>query len=1371
MKTGRRRLLRRILAALGLGAAGGAAALAFAPLPVGWLVNRLSPDSRELRVRVETATLRLRPFGEGPTLEARGLAIDRDGRPFVRLARLDLLAAKSALAGGRIAATAHASLLELTLPAPDADPGKSAAGASLPDLPGLLADIHARLAADPRAVTIAVRDIRIVVPAGALPEGVAAPSLAGVELVAGPRVGGGLAARVEIRFPDPRAPAPVLGLDVAADHRSAEARAEVPAGDISSLSSLFASGLPTIVRGRLAVRARSELDLVSLKPRAMDVEIEGDELRFAESAPIAPPPAALRLHLRSNETFEKISAQRFELNAPGLEFSLPRLEIDLPAAGGEARLAWELRFSAEPARIWPGGWKQGLPDLSPGLAAIAGELTGARAVGAGTATLRRGPSGWHIGQAAADQTLTAELGPTSVNVAFDAHQRAPAAPIELSLRVPELNPAAGRAEDDVSPLAALNSIFGLEASARVTPDLRLEEARLRCTAGPGKLRPRSVFSVLGRELAFSRAELDVSSRGGRDLRLEKAGFSAGDTRVSLDGSSAELRDDGRVSVELRLSAAAPRLEAWSAWLPAAAGEALAATRWKPAELGIDDLNVKASATLDPADLEKGLFSLEGEAAFRVGEQPVPLRWTAAREQTAAPVAFSLRLPRLAPGAWPGGPGPDLAWSDFRLPLSLEAEGRLEPPVFSPHARVKVRGGPGAVVLPASRAPGREVVAVREIAVDAVVAGDPWKIEVPEARLRLGEDLDLQATRLDVDLHGSPKLRGGLALAPLDLAAVLAAWPAKIEPELRARVAEHLRGGRLAGLAAAFDVEFPAGAAPLVQKAEVDLALRDLSAAAPFLAAPVTVRRADMLLRWPRATARVEGLDLPGVAISGFGVELADLTASTWAVSARAGYTSELAALPAELGLPRGLAGRVTGDIAAEAKLRPETGLVDEITFSVRAAATALDVPGLVAGEAKGAFGGGISEGRHVKLEGLADGSRLAWRLPELAGLAMPAELRVKVAAELDRARQGPMRADLALSAPDLLGRSFALSAAAEWADGRPALPAKVELTELAWGRSRVSGELVETAEGPRATLRSPLIVVPEIVAVARPRLGAMPPSAAPAAAGGAPTADVAPWPLASLAAEVKVERVELGENRSLQGVALAFACDGEGVPRRGSLSAVEGERNRLLATLETKPESRDRLLELMVDDVPRWAAAAAAPLRAPQPPPKPGLGEFEAVLGVALGNLDTITGLLAGGSLEASAVLPENQKPPRLQAVVAVRNATVLRAPRIVQMLALKSGRQLERRPLLREFSVQSLALRDGLVEVAGVKLDGTGLIDRLKIGKGSYALDGGAIVVDGTYFGIGFEVDGTRAKPDVWLKDNLLIRAIGQSSELDFGE
>ena len=1374
MKPGRRRLWFRLLAALGLCAAGGVLLLAFAPLPVGWLVNRYGRDLPGARVRVESATLRLRPFGAGPTLDVRGLAADKDDRPLVRLARLDLFARKAELLDGRVFATVEATSLELTLPAADPAAKTPDAGATPPDLPALLTDARSWLAADPRAVSVTIRDARVSAPTGLLPPGVVAPVLARVDLVLGPRPEGELAARVEIRCADARGPAPVIDFVVAPDNRSAVASLDLPAVELADAAALFTPGRAPETLGRLAARARADLDLVALKPGAAGLEIDGEELRLAEPLPLAAPPAALRLRLRANAAFDQIVAERFELTAPGLEIALPGLEVGVSPAVDELRLRWGLRIAADPARAWPLEWKNRVSSLPPAAAALAAELTELQAEGRGATVLRRDASGagvWRVERAEFSQTLLAKLGPTPLRLALEARQPDAAAPVEAVLRVQEFNPAAGRAEGDASPLAALDAMVSAEAALHVTPELTLADARLRFSVGPGRLRPEGGFSALGRDLSFSRIELDAHSPDGREVRLEKADFVAGDTRLSVAGSRATRNDDGRVALDLKLAAAAPRIAAWSAWLPPEADTMLKPLGWRAADLGLAQLDLSGNAVIAPGSLEEATFDLAGSAGFRIGEGSLAAEWTARREQQGAgTVFFSLRLPQFEPGGWPGRPTPDFAWSHLRLPLSVEAEGRLEPPAFAPHVRAKVRAGAGSVVLPASVVPGGETVRLRDFSVEAAVAGDPRVIEVPELRLRLDEAVELVATAARVDLRENPKAEGRWSVSALDFADALAAWPVKIEPELRAKVAEHLKAGRLERLAGEFAVELPAGEAPKIGKAEVDLAVANVSAAGALLPVPVKVRRADVTLRWPRVEARVEGVDIPGLAVSRVDVDLADFTESSWTVATRADYVAEMAKLPAELGLPKGVAGRVAGSLTADAKLRPEAGAPDELTFSGRVAVAALEVPGLVEGGAAGKFGGAFSSGHRVEFESVVDASRLAWRVPELAGLQAPAELSVKAGAALDPEWR-PTEAKLALSAPEALGRPFVARLAAEWAKGASASPAKVELTELAWGRSRVSGEFFETAQGPRVNLRAPLVVVPEIVAVARPRLASVPGPVTPAPVESEQAGASAFPALASLVADVKIERVELGEDRSLRGVELALTCGEDGLPRSASLNATEGERNRLRATLETKPKGRDRLLELRVDDVPRWAAAAAAPLRVAPPSTAEKLGEIEAVVGVMLGNLNTIVSLLAGGSLEVSAVLPENQRPPRIQAVVAVRNATVLRAPRIVQLLALKSGRELERRPLLREFSVQSFSLHDGLVEVAGVKLDGTGLIDRLKIGKGTYTLEGEVVAVDGTYFGIGFEVDGTRSDPQVWLKDNFVIRAIGTTSELDFGE
>lgn len=45
------------------------------------------------------------------------------------------------------------------------------------------------------------------------------------------------------------------------------------------------------------------------------------------------------------------------------------------------------------------------------------------------------------------------------------------------------------------------------------------------------------------------------------------------------------------------------------------------------------------------------------------------------------------------------------------------------------------------------------------------------------------------------------------------------------------------------------------------------------------------------------------------------------------------------------------------------------------------------------------------------------------------------------------------------------------------------------------------------------------------------------------------------------------------------------------------------------------------------------------------------------------------------------------------------------------------------------------------------------------------------ALHLDGQYSGVGFEVLGTRAEPQVFLKDNLFIRASGSQQEFAFGD
>jgi len=103
----------------------------------------------------------------------------------------------------------------------------------------------------------------------------------------------------------------------------------------------------------------------------------------------------------------------------------------------------------------------------------------------------------------------------------------------------------------------------------------------------------------------------------------------------------------------------------------------------------------------------------------------------------------------------------------------------------------------------------------------------------------------------------------------------------------------------------------------------------------------------------------------------------------------------------------------------------------------------------------------------------------------------------------------------------------------------------------------------------------------------------------------------------------------------------------------------------------------------------------------------------------------------------------------------------MVRAPRLLQLLALRSGKSLEQKPLIRKLSVGEWSLDSDGLAVKTFTLDGSGLIDRLKLRSINYAFAGEKLAVDGDYFGIGFEVVGTRTDPQVFLKETGLLKAV----------
>ncbi len=1355
MKPGRRRLLRRLLLALGLAGAGTALLLAFAPLPVGWLVNALAPDTPDTRVRVAAATLRLRPFGAGPVLDVRGLAVDQDGRPLARLARLDVLAHKRALFAGRASLVVGGEDLELILPPADDDTAPPTAATPPPDVPALLAALRPRLADDPRALVVSLRSVRIRssdTSAGAPP---ALPALERVDLTLGPRPDGELAARLEVLPAGPRAP--LLGLDlvVSADHRRATLDLALPPAEIADLAILASPGLVLPAAGRFSARARAELDLAALLPVAASLELEGDELRAATPSVLAPPPARLRLRFRATEDFHGLVAEHFSVSAPGLDLTLRRLEISVAPALDALRVAWELKLDADPATAWTDEWRRRLAALPPPLAALGAEVRHIQVTGDGSGSLRLHDDIWRLESVDFTQRHEARVGPTTLRAELVARQASPEDPVEFSLKLPEINPAANRPATDASPLAAFDFPLSLSLDAHLTPEARLARARVRLAAGPGRLRP---VGPLVHAIPFTALELDAFSPDGRGVTLEKMRLAHGDTVLSAAGSTATLRADDLVDLDLTLSAAAPRLADWTGLLPPTLAEVLLPLGWTTADVGLGQFAATVQATLSPSAPEQARFVAAGSASARIGEAAVPIEFRAGREAADAAIRFSARLPRFNPAEWPGRPDPVLAWADLNLPASLELDGHLAPADLAPHARLRFATGPGAVLVPASVLGVAVPVSVHSLAVEAALAGDPARIDVPSLRLTLDHGLVFSASEARLDLRTHPIIDARWSLAPFVLADALALWPEAVEPELRAQTREHLRGGRLERLDGRVGLDLPPDAPALIRVAEADLVVAGLAAAGSLLPGPVALDRLTAELRWPRLLAGVDKLRVTGAELADVKLGVADLAATTLAVTTEADFRADLAALPEVAQVPPGYTGRLSGRFAAEAQVRPDADLPDSVNFGARVAAADFHAPELATGNLDARVEGSFDARRRATLAVELDASRLTWAPPELRAVRLHPELRATFASELG-ADFWPAQADLTLATPDLLGRPLALTLTTTWpADA--ASPQRIDLTELGWGRTRMAGDYQTTPEGPRVKVRASLIDVPQLWAALQARLAAMP--AAPAIVTESESAPETASPVANLAATVLVERVELGEGRFLSGLDLGFACDADGEPRTASFTANESEGNRFTATLRPAPSGTDRLVEVHADDVPRWAGALAAPFRA-----RPAPADYAPMVA----NLETVAGLLAGGSLRAEATLPADQNTPRVDASLVVRDATLVRFPRVIQLLALKSGKQLQQRPLVRELAIGRVSLIGQRVEIGGVALDGTGLIDNLKLATGSYVLDSEALTLDGSYFGIGFEVEGTRSRPDIYLKDNFVIRAIGTTSELDFGE
>ncbi len=362
--------------------------------------------------------------------------------------------------------------------------------------------------------------------------------------------------------------------------------------------------------------------------------------------------------------------------------------------------------------------------------------------------------------------------------------------------------------------------------------------------------------------------------------------------------------------------------------------------------------------------------------------------------------------------------------------------------------------------------------------------------------------------------------------------------------------------------------------------------------------------------------------------------------------------------------------------------------------------------------------------------------------------------------QLTAVQTGSRAAEFALESARVLGRRLRLEARAE---STAAGGQSVEIGRLEFGATSLGiGVREEPGQARTIRMRGAHVAVDELLQTAAPFLPAM---------GGAPAGkpiDAAPArerstipgksdPGGTMEVGVDLETLALGAGRTLKAVR-ATARLRDGWPERLEVAAQEGAGNALLFSLGAGTSGGAQAVRLTIDDASAWVAAMTTPFKAVALP---------AEMAATVATVAQVPTLVAGGRVDLAGEWAERA---RFSGRLGVGRATMVQPPRILQLLALKSGKALTQRPLLEQLTIERVAVDAAGIALDGVTLAGTGLVDRLKLNSARYELRTQNVAVDGLYFGVGFEVVGTRADPQVFLKDNsLLVRTVGQRNEFDF--
>lgn len=1389
----RRRLKRFALAAL-IGAALLALAFLCLPLPIGWAVNlaaRLAlPPEPGLGARVESATFRWQLGRDTARVEFTGLRAEVKQAPLAAIRGITIEIDKGAAWRGFYAPR----LVVVSAPHVTVDTRSAGAfsllqsaagpaGAGAPPAPAAaaptasLAVFAPFLPAPGGEARLRIDELRVDYVFTGLKWSVLGRIDTNVS-----RQGDDVRARTTAHLGTGERPiAGTLEFDASLATGRVAARVSLPELRTTDLPALPGGDLP--FTGTLALATRFEGDYATraLLAAEVDFSLRDGALKLAT---LPGPPVALerlairgRAERRGGELWAEL--ERGELLVEGARLEVRKLAASLVP---RARVTWEAALAdVAGARL---GLR--LPDTLraalPWAAGLLEQSALARLDSRGTAIVVRNRDGALVcDEVEAVQRLAVHIAGEALGAELVARQQ-PGAPIEIEARLDPFEPAKlAPAFPREWPIAAAAFPLRAELSARASAAGELLAAQARLTLGAGEL--RAVAPVpLAVPIRGLVATVRIHDRGAR-LEVPALTLDTALGRLELTDLAAR-REGPAAAVSGRVVAAGFAAAAFEGLVPADARERLRALGLALGDFALPRAVIDFNAGLTDrpgTGWQPSRADVAAELEFAFAGRPIVVRATAQLPEHAAEATVRITGPEIRPADFAPRQIAGVELGDFDFPIHLAATARaaVSPPKLR-SAAVRLRAGPGVARVAALNAS----LPFRVAQVDGEFDVENDVVTVSAARLQLAPGVEAGVEQVRVALSPALHVTGVAKLAPLALRDAVAWWPEKLRPDLRAHAAAVL-GGALETAGIEFELAPPtpgAGLAP--RRAQGTIALRALSARLPGTPAPVEVDEARVLLDFPRAEVRVRGLRTPGLVVQAASGRVGDVMARRLTAAASATFIVEpaaakpwLAALPPSPALVSAQAatGSLRGELNATGPIDPEDFAGAKLALGL--SAERLTVPGIFDGPLETSFEFTAPTRTTWVVEGklAASGAKLL-ALDEHPSLG-PVSLALTLRDWLTSERPG---AELTLHAADLGGRPLRLHAAAELVpcDGTVA---RADVKRFAFGRTELTAAWRREAERDTLAVTADRIDVAELAAAASPWLGAFddgppPPPAPPAPSARATTATTSaatsagpPPPLPPPPARAKSRPLDVafaageivfGKDRHLSRVAAEAAID-DGWPRTARLAATEGGRN--LVSFELAPHGERQRVKFAAVDVAALAQTLTEPLRATKLPP----GRL-AALAQSIGPVPM---LIAGGTVGLEGELTRDAA--RDHALSARGNfllteATMIRAPRVLQMLALRSGRKLEQSPLIRKLSVGEWSFDPEHVAIKAFAVEGSGLIDRVKLNAARYAFGTEKIFIDGEYFGVGFEVIGTRGDPQVFLKENAFIRAIGQRNEFD---